>query len=133
MSSIFTKIINREIPAYIVAEDDRFIAFLDINPLVRGHTLVVPKNEVDYLFDLDDEILASLNVFAKNVAKGIEKVIPCLRVGVCVIGLEVPHAHVHLIPLNGMGDINFANPKLKLGKEELTSIAKKINSQIEGL
>jgi histidine triad (HIT) family protein len=133
MSSIFTKIINREIPAYIVAEDDRFIAFLDINPLVKGHTLVVPKNEVDYLFDLDDEILASLNVFAKNVAKGIEKVIPCLRVGVCVIGLEVPHAHVHLIPLNGMGDINFANPKLQLGKEELTSIAKKINSQIEGL
>jgi histidine triad (HIT) family protein len=133
MSSIFTKIINREIPAYIVAEDDKFIAFLDINPLVKGHTLVVPKNEVDYLFDLDDEILASLNVFAKNVAKGIEKVIPCLRIGVCVIGLEVPHAHVHLIPLNGMGDINFANPKLKLGKEELTSIAKKINSQIEGL
>lgn len=133
MPSIFTKIINREIPAYIVAEDDRFIAFLDINPLVKGHTLVVPKNEVDYLFDLEDEILASLNVFAKNVAKGIEKVIPCLRVGVCVIGLEVPHAHVHLIPLNGMGDINFANPKLKLGKEELTSIAKKINSQIEGL
>jgi histidine triad (HIT) family protein len=133
MSYIFTKIINREIPAYIVAEDDNFIAFLDINPLVKGHTLVVPKNEVDYIFDLNDEILASLNVFAKNVAKGIEKVIPCLRVGVCVIGLEVPHAHVHLIPLNGMGDINFANPKLKLGKEELTSIAKKINSQIEGL
>jgi histidine triad (HIT) family protein len=133
MSSIFTKIINREIPAFIVAEDDRFIAFLDINPLVKGHTLVVPKSEVDYLFDLDDETLASLNVFAKKVAKGIEKVIPCLRIGVCVIGLEVPHAHVHLIPLNAMGDINFANPKLKLTKEELTSIAEKISSKVEGL
>ena len=131
MSSIFTKIINREIPAHIVAEDDKFIAFLDINPLVKGHTLVVPKKEVDYLFDLDDETLGSLNVFSKKVALAIEKVIPCLRVGVCVIGLEVPHAHVHLIPLNGMGDINFANPKLKLGKEELTSIAEKIGNQVK--
>jgi histidine triad (HIT) family protein len=133
MSSIFTKIINREIPAFIVAEDDRFIAFLDINPLVKGHTLVVPKSEVDYLFDLDDETLASLNVFAKKVAKGIETVIPCLRIGVCVIGLEVPHAHVHLIPLNAMGDINFANSKLKLTTEELTSIAEKISRKVEGL
>lgn len=131
MSSIFTKIINREIPAYVVAEDDKFIAFLDINPLVKGHTLVVPKKEVDYLFDLDDETLGALNVFSKKVALGIEKVTPCLRVGVCVIGLEVPHAHVHLIPLNGMGDINFANPKLKLSKEELASIAEKIRSQVK--
>lgn len=133
MPSIFTKIINREIPGYIVAEDDNFIAFLDINPLVKGHTLVVPKQEVDYLFDLDDEILASLNVFSKKVARAIEKVVPCLRVGVCVIGLEVPHAHVHLIPLNSMGDINFSRPKLNLSKEELTSIAEKIGSQVGAL
>lgn len=133
MPSIFTKIINREIPGYIVAEDDKFIAFLDINPLVKGHTLVVPKQEVDYLFDLDDEILASLNVFSKKVARAIEKVVPCLRVGVCVIGLEVPHAHVHLIPLNSMGDINFSRPKLNLSKEELTSIAEKIGSQVGAL
>lgn len=129
--SIFTKIINREIPGYIVAEDNQFIAFLDINPLVRGHTLVVPKKEVDYLFDLDDDTLASMNVFSKKVARAIEKVIPCLRIGVCVLGLEIPHAHVHLIPLNAMGDINFSRPKLKLGKEEFVSIAEKIASQIK--
>ena len=133
MASIFTRIINREIPGHIVAEDERFIAFLDITPLVTGHTLVVPKKEVDYLFDLDDEILASLNVFSKKVARAIEKVVPCLRVGVCVIGLEVPHAHVHLIPLNSMGDINFSRPKLNLSKEELTSIAEKIGSQVGAL
>jgi len=131
MSSIFTRIINREIPGYIVAEDDSFIAFLDINPLVKGHTLVVPKKEVDYIFDLDDDTLASMNVFSKKVAKGIEKVIPCLRVGVCVIGLEVPHAHVHLIPLNSMGDINFSHPKLKLNKEELIAIAEKISAEVK--
>jgi histidine triad (HIT) family protein len=129
MSTIFTRIINREIPAHIVAEDDRFIAFLDINPLVKGHTLVVPKTEVDYFFDLDDEILAALNIFCKKVARSIEKEISCLRVGVCVIGLEVPHAHVHLIPLNSMGDINFNRPKLKLSHEELASIATKIGSR----
>lgn len=131
MASIFTRIIKREIPGHIVAEDDQFIAFLDINPLVKGHTLVVPKKEVDYLFDLDDETLASMNVFSKKVARGIEKVVPCLRVGVCVIGLEVPHAHVHLIPLNSMGDINFSRPKLKLSNEELASIAEKINAQVK--
>lgn len=131
MASIFTRIINREIPGHIVAEDSQFIAFLDINPLVKGHTLVVPKKEVDYLFDLDDETLASMNVFNKKVARGIEKVVPCLRVGVCVIGLEVPHAHVHLIPLNSMGDINFSRPKLKLSNEELASIAEKINAQVK--
>lgn len=131
MASIFTRIIKREIPGHIVAEDDQFIAFLDINPLVKGHTLVVPKKEVDYLFDLDNETLAAMNVFSKKVAKGIEKVVPCLRVGVCVIGLEVPHAHVHLIPLNSMGDINFSRSKLKLSNDELASIAGKINAQVK--
>jgi len=131
MASIFTKIIRREIPAYIIAEDDQFISFLDINPLVKGHALVVPKQEVDYLFDLDDKTLSALNVFAKNVARAIEKVVPCLRIGVCVIGLEVPHAHVHLIPLNSMGDINFSRPKLTLPKEEMTSIAEKIRDQVK--
>ncbi|HEX5172232.1 MAG TPA: HIT family protein [Cyclobacteriaceae bacterium] len=131
MPSVFTKIINREIPAYIIAEDDQFISFLDIQPLVRGHALVVPKQEVDYLFDLDDETLSALNIFSKKVALGIEKVIPCLRIGVCVIGLEVPHAHVHLIPLNAMGDINFSRPKLTLKKEEMTSIAERIREQVK--
>jgi histidine triad (HIT) family protein len=127
MSSIFTRIIRREIPAYIVAEDDHSIAILDINPLVVGHTLVIPKEEVDYLFDMGDESFSRLNLFSKEVARAIEKVIPCLRVGVAVIGLEVPHAHIHLVPLNSMSDINFANPKLKLSKEELEEIARKIN------
>lgn len=130
MPSIFTRIINREIPAYIIAEDEQFISFLDINPLVKGHALVVPKQEVDYLFDLDDKTLAELNVFSKRVAQAIEKVVPCLRIGVCVIGLEVPHAHVHLIPLNAMGDINFSRPKLRLDKEEMTAIAEKISAQV---
>ena len=129
MASIFTKIINREIPAYIVAEDDRFLAFLDINPLAKGHTLVVPKNEVDYIFDLGDEELAGLHVFAKRVAGAIEKVVSCERIGVTVIGLEVPHAHVHLIPINSIGDMNFSNPKLKLSGEEFKEIADQIKSQ----
>ncbi len=126
MASIFTKIINREIPGYIVAEDDRFIAFLDINPLVLGHTLVVPKQEVDYIFDLDDDTLAGLNVFAKKVATAIEKAMPCKRIGVAVIGLEVPHAHVHLIPLNTMDDINFSRTKLTPSKDELTKVTARI-------
>ncbi len=126
MPSIFTKIINREIPGHIVAEDDRFIAFLDINPLVKGHCLVVPKEEVDYVYDLDDNTVADLNVFAKKVAKAIEKVIPCLRIGIAVIGLEVPHAHVHLVPLNAMGDINFSRPKLTPTQSELAEVAQKI-------
>lgn len=129
MPSVFTKIINREIPAHVVAEDDQFIAFLDINPLVKGHTLVVPKVETDYFFDLEDDTLAALNIFCKKVARAIEKEVSCLRVGVCVLGLEVPHAHVHLIPLNTMGDINFGRPKLKLSNEEFTSIAEKISNQ----
>ena len=128
MPSIFTRIINREIPCHQVAEDEAFMAFLDINPLVKGHTLVVPKQEVDYIFDLDDKTLAEFHLFSKKVAKAIEKTIPCLRIGTCVIGLEVPHAHIHLIPLNSMGDINFSNPKLKLSKEELGAIAEKIKA-----
>ncbi|MBW3469470.1 HIT family protein [Arthrospiribacter ruber] len=126
MASIFTKIINREIPAQIVAEDDNYIAFLDIMPLVKGHVLVVPKVEVDYIFDLEDEILAGLHVFSKKVAKAIDKTIKCTRVGVAVIGLEVPHVHVHLVPLRSMDDINFNREKLKLSKEELAEIAETI-------
>ena len=126
MASIFTRIINREIPAHIVAEDERYIAFLDINPLTIGHTLVVPKKEVDYLFDLDDDTLAGMNVFSKKVAIAIKKAVPCLRIGVEVIGLEVPHAHVHLIPMNRTEDLNFMRPKLKPTKEELTEVAEKI-------
>jgi len=128
MASIFTRIINREIPAYIVAEDDQYIAFLDINPLVIGHTLVVPKKEVDYIFDLDDTTLAGLNVFAKKVALAIGKAVPCVRVGVAVIGLEVPHTHIHLVPMNSMSDINFSRPKLSPSKEILASTAEKIKS-----
>ncbi|ELR68227.1 HIT family protein [Fulvivirga imtechensis AK7] len=126
MASIFTKIINREIPGHIVAEDDNYIAFLDISPLVHGHVLVVPKKEVDYMYDLDDETLGGLHVFAKKVARAIERVIPCRRIGVAVIGIEVPHTHIHLVPLNSMDDINFTRPKLHSSEEELRSMAEKI-------
>ena len=126
MASIFTRIINREIPGHIVAEDERYIAFLDINPLTIGHTLVVPKKEVDYLFDLDDDTLAGMNVFSKKVAIAIKKAVPCVRIGVEVIGLEVPHAHVHLIPMNRTEDLNFMRPKLKPTKDELTDVADRI-------
>lgn len=126
MASIFTKIINREIPAHIVAENDDYLAFLDINPLVEGHTLVIPKKEVDYIFDLEDVELSALHLFAKRVAKALETVIPCERVGVSVIGLEVPHAHVHLIPINEMDDMNFSRMKLSPTKEELHDTAEKI-------
>ncbi|TVP43905.1 MAG: HIT family protein [Mongoliibacter sp.] len=126
MASIFTKIINREIPAHIVAEDEHYIAFLDIMPLVKGHVLVVPKVEVDYIFDLEDEVLAGLHVFSKKVAKAIDKTIKCTRVGVAVIGLEVPHVHVHLVPLRSMDDINFNREKLQLSKEEFAKIAETI-------
>jgi histidine triad (HIT) family protein len=128
MATIFTKIINREIPAYVVAEDERHIAFLDINPLAKGHTLVVPKREEDYFFDLKDQELSDLILFSKKVAKAIQSVIPCQRIGVSVVGLEVPHAHVHLVPLKSMGDINFANPKLALIKEEFMLTAEKIRT-----
>lgn len=127
MASIFTKIVNGEIPAYKVAEDDRYLAFLDIFPLAKGHVLVIPKQEVDYLFDLDDETYAGLTLFAKKVADAIKKTIPCIKVGVVVLGLEVPHAHIHLIPMNSEKDINFTNPKLKLTSEEFTQIAENIS------
>lgn len=128
MASIFTRIINREIPGHIIAEDDKFIAFLDVMPLVHGHVLVVPKQETDYIFDLDDETLSGLYVFAKNVAAAQKKVIFCKRIGIAVIGLEVPHAHVHLVPMNSVGDINFTQPKLKPSQEELASVAEKIRN-----
>ncbi len=130
MATIFTRIIKGEIPCYKIAEDDDFLAFLDINPLAKGHTLVVPKKEVDYLFDLDDNLLAGLNVFAKKVAKAIDKVIDCKRVGVAVLGLEVPHAHIHLIPINGLYDIDFSKPKLKLDDKEFKEIAEKIKAAL---
>jgi histidine triad (HIT) family protein len=130
MPSIFSRIIQGEIPCYKIAEDDRFFAFLDINPLTRGHTLVVPKKETDYLFDIADQDLADMMVFSKKIARAIQQVIPCERIGVAVIGLEVPHAHIHLVPLKNMGDLNFANPKLKLSKEEFTEIAEKIRNAV---
>src|SRR5215212_7370967 len=123
MATIFTRIINREIPAHIVAEDDDLIAFLDIFPLAKGHVLVVPKKEVDYIFDIDDELLGRMITFSKKVAKAIEQSITCQRIGIAVIGLEVPHAHIHLIPLQSVEDINFSRPKLKLSDEEMNVIA----------
>lgn len=130
MASIFTKIVNGEIPSFKVAEDEYFYAFLDINPLSEGHTLVIPKKEIDYLFDLDDDLYIGLNLFAKKVSRAIEKSVDCKRIGTCVIGLEVPHAHIHLVPINDLGDLNFANPKLKLSDEEFKLIADKIQSNL---
>lgn len=128
MSSLFTKIINQEIPCHKVAENEDYLAFLDINPLVMGHVLCIPKKEVDYIFDLEDETLAGLILFSKKVAKAIDKTVDCKRVGVAVIGLEVPHAHVHLVPLQNVGDINFSKEKLSPSREELASMAKNIQS-----
>jgi histidine triad (HIT) family protein len=130
MASIFTKIIKGEIPCYKVAEDKNFLAFLDINPLAEGHTLVIPKKETDYIFDLDDDMFAGLHLFAKKVARAIDKSVICERVGVAVIGLEVPHAHIHLVPLRNIGDLNFANPKLKFTKEEFLAMAQKIAANL---
>ncbi len=130
MASIFTKIINKEIPGKIIAEDDNFIAFLDIMPLVEGHVLVVPKREVDYIFDIEDDLFAEMMLFAKKIAKSLKKAIPCKRIGVAVIGLEVPHAHIHLVPLQTMDDINFTRAKLKPSQEELAITADKIRSEI---
>ena len=126
--TIFSRIIGGEIPSYKIAEDDRFYAFLDIHPMSKGHTLVVPKQETDYLFDLDDTLLGDMAVFAKKVAKAIETVIPCKRVGMMVIGLEVPHAHIHLIPIQKEGDMNLANAKLELSAEEFEKIAEKVRN-----
>ncbi len=130
MSSIFSKIVAGEIPAYKVAESIDFLAFLDINPLAEGHVLVIPKKEVDYLFDLDDELYTGLQMFAKIVATAMKQVIPCKRIGVAVIGLEVPHVHIHLIPLNEVGDLNFSRPKLTFTPEQLEATAEKIKEAL---
>ena len=128
MASIFTKIINGEIPGYRIAENERFYAFLDAFPLVPGHVLVVPKEETDYIFDIGDEDLAEMIVFAKSVAKAIRKAVPCKRIGMSVIGLEVPHAHIHLVPMNTANDLNFTRPKMQPSPEELTAMAEKIRA-----
>lgn len=131
MASIFTKIINGEIPSYKIAEDDKFYAFLDIAPLAKGHTLVVPKQEIDYIFDIEDELLAQMHIFSKKVAKAIQAAIPCEKVGMAVIGLDVRHAHIHLVPLQEVGDLNFAKEKLKLSSEEMKQASELIASKFE--
>ena len=128
--SIFTRIINREISGHIVAENDQAIAFLDIRPLVPGHTLVVPKREVDYFFDLDEDLYLELNRFARQVAIGLKRAVPCERIATAVIGLEVPHAHLHLIPINTLDDANFSRPKLQLSDEEMAQVAERIRAEI---
>lgn len=128
MATIFSRIIAGEIPCHKIADNDQFLAFLDINPLAKGHTLVIPKVETDYIFDLDDETLANLILFAKKIGLAIEKAVTCERIGISVIGLEVPHAHVHLIPINHIGDMNFSRPKLTISHEDLSKIAESIRS-----
>ncbi|MBK7567634.1 MAG: HIT family protein [Bacteroidetes bacterium] len=130
MPTIFTRIINGEIPCHKIAEDENFFAFLDIMPLAPGHVLVVPKKQIDYIFDIDDDLLSGILPFAKKIAEAMEKVITCERIGISVIGLEVPHAHLHLIPLRTMDDINFSRPKLKMSEKELAEIAAKIVAQL---
>jgi histidine triad (HIT) family protein len=130
MATIFSKIVAGEIPCYKIAEDERFFAFLDIRPLTLGHTLVITKREVDYLFDLEDEELSGINIFAKKIAIALKKAIPCKRIGSAVIGLEVPHAHIHLIPINNELDMLFSNPKLKPSTEEMTQIAETIRMNL---
>ena len=131
MATIFSKIIAGEIPSYRIHEDERYYAFLDINPLAEGHTLVIPKVETDYLFDLEDDLLAGMTVFAKKVALAIDQAMVCKRVGVAVLGLEVPHAHIHLIPINNLHDIEFSRPKLKFSEEEFRATAAKISAVIK--
>lgn len=131
MPTIFTRIIKGEIPCYKIAEDDRFFAFLDINPLHEGHTLVVPKTETDYVFDLDDQTLSGLILFSKKIAVAIEKAVPCQRIGVAIVGLEVPHTHVHLIPMDTMADIDFTRPKLKFTPAEFSATASRISGHIK--
>ena len=133
MPSIFSRIINGEIPAWKVAESENFLAFLDVNPLAKGHTLIVPKVETDYFFDLSDEEISGIMLFSKKVASALRSTLPCLRIGMSVIGLEVPHAHVHLVPLNSMGDINFSNSRLNLSAEEMEAIAASIRSAYDKL
>ena len=131
MASVFTRIINGEIPCYRVAEDDRYIAFLDVRPLKAGHTLVVPRREVDYIFDLDEDTLAGMMIFARKVAKAMKEVIECNRIGIAVIGLEVPHAHIHLIPLQSEGDMDFRKPKLQFSSEVMADTAARILKAFE--
>lgn len=131
MASIFSRIVQGEIPAHRVAETDRYLAFLDIRPLSKGHTLVIPKKEIDYLFDMDDDLLEGILPFAKRVARAIEKVVDCKRIGLAVVGLEVPHAHIHLIPIHHVGDINFAKPPLTLSDEEMSRLAAAIRGAME--
>ncbi len=130
MESIFSKIVSGEIPSHKVAETIDYLAFLDVNPLVEGHVLVIPKTEIDYIFDMDSESYVGLMMFAQIVAKGLKKAIPCLRIGVTVIGLEVPHTHVHLIPMSSMDDMNFGRAKLKLSDEKLAEIAERVKEQL---
>ncbi len=130
MASIFTKIVNGEIPAYKVAETDDFLAFLDIRPLNPGHTLVIPKQEIDYLFDLPDDLYVGLQLFAKEVGKAIEQVVDCKRIGTAVVGLEVPHCHIHLIPINEVGDLSFAKPPVSMEPEEMKELAEKIRAKL---
>ncbi len=131
MATIFSKIAAGEIPSYKIAEDDSYFAFLDINPMAKGHVLVIPKQEIDYIFDLEDDTLAGMMVFAKKVAKAIAQAVPCLRVGVMVVGLEVPHAHIHLIPIQKESDMILSNPKLKFSQDEFEEIAASIRSYVE--
>ncbi len=130
MASIFTKIVNGEIPSYKIAENENYYAFLDIFPLKRGHVLVIPKQEVDYLFDLDEDVYNGLWAFSRKVAAAIEKAIPCKRIGVAVLGMEVPHAHIHLVPLDSEGDLNFSNPKLTFTEEEFAATANEITAAL---
>jgi len=131
MASIFSRIVAGEIPCYKVAEDDRYLAFLDINPLAKGHTLVIPKKETDYIFDIEEEEYQDLFLFAKKVARSLKKCIQCEKIGMAVIGLEVAHAHIHLVPINGIYDIDFRKPKLKLSPEEFKMIAERVASRME--
>jgi histidine triad (HIT) family protein len=131
MATIFTKIINGEIPCYKIAEDARYFAFLDVNPLKKGHTLVVPKIETDYIFDLDDNTISGIIVFAKKVAVALKEVVDCKRIGLAVVGLEVPHAHIHLIPMDSMDDISFKKPRVKLSPDEYKDLAKRISEKVQ--
>ena len=131
MPSIFTRIIKGEIPCYKVAETDNFLAFLDINPLMKGHTLCIPKKEIDYIFDLDDDTISGLMIFSKNVARAIKNVVPCNRLGITVLGDEVPHAHIHLIPFNTVGDMMFSKPRVELSKAEFEKLAAEISAHVE--
>lgn len=130
MNSIFTKIIKREVPAFIIHEDDLFIAFLDINPIQKGHTLIVPKTEIDYFFDIEDDLLSKMLLFTKKIAKAIKKTIECKKISMSVIGLEVPHAHIHLIPINKMSDANFSNDPIKMSDEDMHKICMAIKTNI---